>query len=213
MSLGRKILLSVVAVVVVLVVAAGIFIATFDANQYRGVVLERLSGSLNRPVEASELKLQIFPLRLRLEQVRVKEDPVFANDDFLRAAAVQFDVNLGALLSGDVQVTANSAGTGDSASGSGKVETANAVSWAEVFWVENVGIYDSFFDIGGHSLLATKIVSRAKDTFKVDLAVKALFSMVTIRDMSMYIDTLIRTRDDLFSGKNKDGDNRQEIEL
>ena len=106
MSLGRKILLSVVAVVVVLVVAAGIFIATFDANQYRGVVLERLSGSLNRPVEASELKLQIFPLRLRLEQVRVKEDPVFANDDFLRAAAVQFDVNLGALLSGDVQVTA-----------------------------------------------------------------------------------------------------------
>lgn len=85
--------------------------------------------------------------------------------------------------------------------------------WAEVLGVENVGIYDSFFDIGGHSLLATKIVSRAKDTFKVDLAVKALFSMVTIRDMSMYIDTLIRARDDLFSGKNKDGDNRQEIEL
>ncbi|MGH9778926.1 MAG: AsmA family protein, partial [Candidatus Acidiferrales bacterium] len=106
MSLGRKILLSVVVVVVVLVVAAGIFVATFDANQYRGLVLEQLSRSLNRPVEASELKLQIFPLRLRLDQVRVKENPAFAEDDFLRAAAVQFDVSLGALLSGDVQVTA-----------------------------------------------------------------------------------------------------------
>jgi uncharacterized protein involved in outer membrane biogenesis len=92
--------------VVLVVIAVGIFIATFDANQYRGGVLERLSGSLNRPVEASELKLQIFPLRLRLEQVRVKEDPAFAPDDFLRAAAVQFDVNLGALLFGEVQVTA-----------------------------------------------------------------------------------------------------------
>ncbi len=106
MSLGRKILLALVAVVVVLAIAAGVFIATFDANQYRGVVLERLSGSLNRPVEAAELKLQVIPLRLRLEQVRVKEDPAFAEDDFLRAAAVQFDVNLGALLSGEVQVTA-----------------------------------------------------------------------------------------------------------
>ncbi len=106
MSLGRKILLSIAVVVVVLVVAAGIFVATFDANQYRGLVLEQLSRSLNRPVEASELKLQIFPLRLRLDQVRVKEDPAFAADDFLRAAAVQFDVSLGALLSGDVQVTA-----------------------------------------------------------------------------------------------------------
>jgi len=106
MSLGRKILLSVVAVIVVLVIAAGIFVATFDANQYRGLVVEQLSALLNRPVEASELKLQIFPLRLRLDDVRVKEDPAFAQDDFLRAAAVQFDVSLGALLSGDVQVTA-----------------------------------------------------------------------------------------------------------
>jgi len=49
MSLGRKILLSVVAVIVVLVIAAGIFVATFDANQYRGLVVEQLSALLNCP--------------------------------------------------------------------------------------------------------------------------------------------------------------------
>lgn len=85
--------------------------------------------------------------------------------------------------------------------------------WVEVLGTEKVGVYDSFFDIGGHSLLATKIVSRAKDTFKVDLAVKALFSMVNIRDMAMYIDTLIKAREDLFDTNDQGGDGRQEIEL
>ncbi len=104
MSLPRKILLTVAILVVVFVVATGIFVATFDANQYRGVILQQLSRSVNRPVEAADLELTLLPLRLRLNQVQVKEDSSFAEGDFLRAQAVRFDFDLTALLGGEVKV-------------------------------------------------------------------------------------------------------------
>ncbi len=104
MSLPRKILLTVAIVLVLLVVATGIFVATFDANRYRATILQQLSRTVNRPVEAEDLELTLFPLRLRLNHVRVKEDPSFAEGDFLRAQAVRFDFDLSALLGGEVKV-------------------------------------------------------------------------------------------------------------
>jgi autotransporter translocation and assembly factor TamB len=104
MSLPRKILLGVAIVVVVFVAAVGVFVATFDANQYRGVILEQLSRSVNRPVDAADLELTLLPLRLRLNQVRVREDASFAQGDFLRAQAVRFDFDLSAMLGGEVKV-------------------------------------------------------------------------------------------------------------
>jgi amino acid adenylation domain-containing protein len=47
--------------------------------------------------------------------------------------------------------------------------------WAEVLGGGTPGPEDSFFDLGGHSLLATRVVSRVRETFGVDLPLKALF--------------------------------------
>ena len=56
MSLAKKILFGLAALAVVLAAAAAVFVYTFDANRYRGVILAQLSGSVNRPVEAAGLR-------------------------------------------------------------------------------------------------------------------------------------------------------------
>jgi acyl carrier protein len=59
--------------------------------------------------------------------------------------------------------------------------------WAQVLGVERVGIYTSFFDLGGHSLLATQIISRVREAFQVDLALRSLFETPTVAGMMLAI--------------------------
>jgi hypothetical protein len=56
--------------------------------------------------------------------------------------------------------------------------------WAEVLGVERVGVNDDFFDLGGHSLLITKVVSRVREVFRIDLALRKLFDTRTITQLS-----------------------------
>lgn len=104
MSLARKLLLALAVVLVLAVVGLAVFVPTFDANRYRGLILAELGRAVKRPVEAADLKLQLWPLRLRLEQVRVLEDPAFADEEFLHARAVEFDLDFWSLLRGQPEV-------------------------------------------------------------------------------------------------------------
>lgn len=106
MSKPKKFFIVLAVLVVLLLAAATVFVHTFDANRYRSVILTQLSRSVNRPVQAADLELRLLPLRLRLNQVRILEDPSFAGEDFIRAEAVQFDFSLWALLQGQTQVEA-----------------------------------------------------------------------------------------------------------
>jgi uncharacterized protein involved in outer membrane biogenesis len=104
MSLTRKFLFAVAALFVLVVAGLAVFLLTFDANRHRGLILAQLSRAVNRPVEAADLKLQLWPLRLRLAEVRVREDPAFAGEEFLRARGVEFDLGLWSLLRGQPEV-------------------------------------------------------------------------------------------------------------
>ncbi|WP_328700974.1 non-ribosomal peptide synthetase, partial [Corallococcus silvisoli] len=69
-------------------------------------------------------------------------------------------------------------------------ETAVAEVWAPLLGRTRVGTQDSFFELGGHSLLATQVISRLRETFQVDLSVRALFEAPTIASLSARIDAL-----------------------
>ena len=67
------------------------------------------------------------------------------------------------------------------------VEEALARIWAGVLKLEQVGIHDNLFDLGGHSLLATQIISRVRNTFQLELPLRALFESPTVASLAVQI--------------------------
>ncbi|WP_050780083.1 non-ribosomal peptide synthetase [Crocosphaera chwakensis] len=47
--------------------------------------------------------------------------------------------------------------------------------WQTILKIEKISLKDNFFELGGHSLLATQIISRVRETFSLDLPIRALF--------------------------------------
>ncbi|QIR37149.1 amino acid adenylation domain-containing protein [Tolypothrix sp. PCC 7910] len=62
--------------------------------------------------------------------------------------------------------------------------------WSQVLKVAQVSITDNFFELGGHSLLGTQLVSRIRNTFKVELPLRELFATATLAELAQAIDKL-----------------------
>jgi acyl carrier protein len=73
----------------------------------------------------------------------------------------------------------------------GALDEVVASHWRELFGLVDVGIDDDFFDLGGHSLLATQLISRLRDSFAVDVPVRAIFEAPTIAALSERIESLL----------------------
>jgi acyl carrier protein len=56
--------------------------------------------------------------------------------------------------------------------------------------VEAIGVDDNFFDQGGHSLSAMQAITRMRETFGVEVQVRAMFDMPTIAEMAAHIEAL-----------------------
>ncbi len=65
--------------------------------------------------------------------------------------------------------------------------------WTQILRLRGVGLHDNFFDLGGHSLLATQVVSRVRETFKVELPLRALFENPTIAELAQSVDTALQS--------------------
>ncbi|MEO0539236.1 MAG: beta-ketoacyl synthase N-terminal-like domain-containing protein [Cyanobacteria bacterium P01_A01_bin.105] len=68
------------------------------------------------------------------------------------------------------------------------VEQTIATIWQDLLGIEQVGIYDGFFDLGGHSLLAIQVISRLREAFPVEVEMRnLLFEAPTVAGIAAVI--------------------------
>jgi len=104
-NLARKSLLVLAAIIVLVLVGVSIFLLNLDPNRYRGYIVDRLSQTLGRPVEAADVDLEWVPLSLTLNEIRVAESADFEGEYILSAQAIGIQVTLLSLLTGDPVVS------------------------------------------------------------------------------------------------------------
>ncbi len=74
-----------------------------------------------------------------------------------------------------------------------ETEEILAEIWSEVLGVEKISTLDNFFELGGHSLKATTFVARVYKELKVELPLREVFKIPTIKELAQYIDQTEKT--------------------
>ncbi len=64
---------------------------------------------------------------------------------------------------------------------------------------DEIGIDDNFFMLGGHSLLGTQMIARIAETFSVELSLRSLFDIPTVRLLAEEIERIILINVELMS--------------
>ncbi|MCK5058674.1 MAG: amino acid adenylation domain-containing protein, partial [Candidatus Aminicenantes bacterium] len=69
------------------------------------------------------------------------------------------------------------------------LEDSLAKIWAEVLGIEKgrIGIDDNFFELGGHSLKAAELTARIHQQLNVEIALREIFRIFTIKSLAEYI--------------------------
>nr|QEO74617.1 condensation domain-containing protein [uncultured bacterium] len=73
------------------------------------------------------------------------------------------------------------------------VQEMLVATWIAVLKVERVGINDNFFELGGHSLLATQVISRIRESFQLEIPLRAIFEAQTIAELSEWIEAELKS--------------------
>lgn len=95
----RKFGIIVGIIVIVIVAAAAIFIATFNVNRYRGKIQADLTQRLARNVTLGDMHLSVFPPRFIVHNVSIADDPRFDSQrPFVQAQELDISAKLLPLL-------------------------------------------------------------------------------------------------------------------
>ena len=81
----------------------------------------------------------------------------------------------------------------DAAAARSPVEQGLVEIWHDILSDAQVDIHKSFFEIGGHSLSATQVMSRVRESFRVELPLRAIFETPTIAGLANQIQLALQT--------------------
>jgi amino acid adenylation domain-containing protein len=76
-------------------------------------------------------------------------------------------------------------------------EVSLADIYRQVLKIEHIGIHDNFFELGGDSLLAVQLVSRVRQTLRVELPLGRLFETPNIAELAEFIEKELRGENSL----------------
>ncbi len=71
-----------------------------------------------------------------------------------------------------------------------ETEHAIAALWADLLGVDEVGVYDNFFEMGGSSLLGLQIVHRLRSDFQMAVPLTVVYEGPTVRTLAALVDEL-----------------------
>ncbi len=71
------------------------------------------------------------------------------------------------------------------------IEERLVAIWQEVLGLDRVGVTDNFFALGGHSLIATRIMSRVRESFKLEVPLRSVFAAPTVEGLAGAIEELL----------------------
>ncbi|PSB11065.1 non-ribosomal peptide synthetase [Pleurocapsa sp. CCALA 161] len=63
--------------------------------------------------------------------------------------------------------------------------------WRDLLKVEQISIYDNFFDLGGHSLLTTQLLAKIRETLQIDISLRSLLETPRIDSLAQNIARVI----------------------
>ncbi len=91
--------------VVIVIIGAAIFAATFDVNRYRGRIQSELERRLDRKVTLGPMHLSLLPPRFQVQNIAIAEDPKFPNPKpFVQADQLDVSVKLMPLFSKSIEI-------------------------------------------------------------------------------------------------------------
>jgi acyl carrier protein len=73
-----------------------------------------------------------------------------------------------------------------------EIEAAVATIWQTLLGFEQVGVYDNLFDLGGDSLLIVQIISRVRETLRVEVPLRSVFEEPTVAALAEKVERLRR---------------------
>jgi amino acid adenylation domain-containing protein len=76
----------------------------------------------------------------------------------------------------------------------GNTEELLASTWAQLLQLDRIGRDDDFFELGGHSLVAMQALARIEGALSMEVPMKLLFELPTVRTLAEHLDGLRHAR-------------------
>jgi len=105
MGIRRRTGLIVVGIVAILLLALVFVVpALINVDRYRPEVISYLQEKTGKQVEIGRLALTFFPVSIHIDDLGVKNSPLFPPGDIVRVARIDAELNVGALLHRQVAI-------------------------------------------------------------------------------------------------------------